>query len=173
VNVGNSLDLTPRPMFTPDQRALPTTLAKYDNFHCDTTAVMNKKPHVPLGMITPKKTTTQDAEASVENKVLAPKEKASLRVKLLLPEAKIPVQGSKGAIGYDLYAMDDHNLNPGTRLVIPVGIAIATPPGTYGRIAPRSSLSAKYSIDLGAGVIDPDYRGEIKVLLINNGESLY
>merc|ERR1711935_1011648 len=50
---------------------------------------------------------------------------------------------------------------------IPTGIAMAIPEGNYGRIAPRSGLAAKHSIDVGAGVIDSDYRGEVKVLLFN------
>jgi dUTP pyrophosphatase len=56
----------------------------------------------------------------------------------------------------------------GGRSPINTGIALATPPGTYARIAPRSALAVKHGIDLGAGVIDKDYRGEIKVVLINN-----
>ena len=49
-------------------------------------------------------------------------------------------------------------------------LSIATPAGTYGRIAPRSGLAAKHFIDTGAGVIDADYRGEVKVLLFNHSE---
>ena len=61
----------------------------------------------------------------------------------------------------------------GERRVISTGIAIATPAGTYARIAPRSGLAAKHSIDIGAGVIDQDYRGEVKVLLVNNSKHPY
>ena len=53
---------------------------------------------------------------------------------------------------------------------IQTGIAMAIPEGNYGRIAPRSGLAAKHFIDVGAGVIDADYRGEVKVLLFNHGE---
>src|SRR5437588_4876141 len=62
---------------------------------------------------------------------------------------------------------------PNERMAISTGIAIATPPGTYARIAPRSGLAAKYSIDIGAGVIDLDYRGEIKVISINHSKYPY
>src|SRR5437588_3761461 len=62
---------------------------------------------------------------------------------------------------------------PNERMAVSTGIAIATPPGTYARIAPRSGLAAKYSIDIGAGVIDQDYRGEIKVILINHSKYPY
>ena len=61
----------------------------------------------------------------------------------------------------------------GERKIINTSIAIATPAGTYARIAPRSGLAAKHSIDIGAGVIDQGYRGEIKVLLINNSRHPY
>ena len=55
--------------------------------------------------------------------------------------------------------------------LIGTGIAMAIPIGNYGRIAPRSGLAAKHMIDVGAGVIDADYRGEVKVLLFNFGET--
>jgi dUTP pyrophosphatase len=56
------------------------------------------------------------------------------------------------------------------KAVIPTGLAMAIPIGNYGRIAPRSGLAAKNFIDVGAGVIDADYRGEVKVLLFNFSE---
>src|SRR5437588_1857212 len=62
---------------------------------------------------------------------------------------------------------------PNERMAISTGIAIPTPPGTYARNAPRSGLAAKHSIDIGAGVIDQDYRGEIKVILINHSKYPY
>lgn len=49
-------------------------------------------------------------------------------------------------------------------------LAMAIPSGTYGRVAPRSGLAAKHFIDTGAGVIDEDYRGELKVLLFNHSD---
>jgi dUTP pyrophosphatase len=98
------------------------------------------------------------------------KEDLHLQVKLLHPDAKLPARGSKGAIGYDLFAISSHTIPPHMRLKVPIGISIQLPEGTYGRIAPRSSLAAKHSIDIGAGVIDPDYRGETIVLLVNNGD---
>jgi len=55
-------------------------------------------------------------------------------------------------------------------MLIPIGIAIKMPDGVYGRVAPRSGLAVKKGIHVGAGVIDPDYRGEIHVLLFNNGK---
>ncbi len=50
------------------------------------------------------------------------------------------------------------------------GLAVAIPPGTYARVAPRSGLAVKHSIDTGAGVVDEDYRGEVGVVLFNHGD---
>lgn len=54
-----------------------------------------------------------------------------------------------------------------SRALLPTHVAIAVPPSTYGRVAPRSGLSLKHGLTTGAGVIDVDYRGEVKVLLFN------
>ena len=56
------------------------------------------------------------------------------------------------------------------KVLVSTDLSIATPEDTYGRIAPRSGLAAKHFIDTGAGVIDADYRGEVKVLLFNHSE---
>lgn len=56
------------------------------------------------------------------------------------------------------------------KALVDTQLSIAVPEGTYGRIAPRSGLAAKHSIDTGAGVIDADYRGTVMVLLFNYGE---
>lgn len=72
--------------------------------------------------------------------------------------------------GYDLYAAADLKIPSRGKGLVSTQISIAVPEGTYGRIAPRSGLAAKHSIDTGAGVIDADYRGEVRVLLFNYGE---
>lgn len=100
----------------------------------------------------------------------------TLRVKRLRPDAVIPTYGSPGAIGLDLSFSCDRVggslcLYPGEWGTYSTGLAVAIPEGYYGRIAPRSGLAAKYGIDVLAGVIDSDYRGEIKVVLINNGSA--
>jgi deoxycytidine triphosphate deaminase len=60
------------------------------------------------------------------------------------------------------------------RAVVPTGLAIAAPHGTYARIAPRSGLAVKKFIDTGAGVVDEDYRGEVGVVLFNHsGEDFH
>lgn len=84
-----------------------------------------------------------------------------------------PKRGSDQAAGYDLYANKPDMINPHDRRLISTGLRIAIPEGHYGRIAPRSGLAVKKSVDIGAGVIDSDYRGEVKILVINNGRETF
>jgi len=90
-----------------------------------------------------------------------------LRVKRLTPEAKLPTRGSVESAGYDLYATSSHVIKPGHRALVSTGISISIPMMNYARIAPRSGLAVKNGIHVGAGVVDSDYRGEIKVVLYN------
>ncbi len=85
-------------------------------------------------------------------------------------KAIIPTRGSTGAAGYDLYTTEFHILKPGERKLFKTGLSMSIPTGMYGRIAPRSGLAYKKGIDVMAGVIDEDYRGEIGVILINLGQ---
>lgn len=90
-----------------------------------------------------------------------------LLVKRLVPEAKLPTRATPGSAGYDLYATETVQIAPFGYRAVATGISIVLPEGTYGRVAPRSGLAAKQGIDVLAGVIDPDYTGEIKVILSN------
>lgn len=91
----------------------------------------------------------------------------ALQVKLLSETAKAPSRGSAHAAGYDLYAAKEAVVPARGKVLVDTDISIAVPAGTYGRVAPRSGLASKHSIDTGAGVIDADYRGPVKVLLFN------
>ena len=95
----------------------------------------------------------------------------ALEVERLSPEVVPPTYATPGSIGADLYSTQTISIPPGQRGLVGTGISVRLPEGTYGRIAPRSGLALKHSIDVGAGVIDPDYRGEVKVPLINNGQT--
>jgi dUTP pyrophosphatase len=86
------------------------------------------------------------------------------------PKAVLPTRGSQSAAGLDLYSIEAFTLNPRERRLIRTGLAVAIPEGFYGRVAPRSGLAAHKGIDVLAGVIDADYRGEIGCLLYNAGE---
>ena len=94
----------------------------------------------------------------------------NLEVKLHSDMAQIPTPGSPDAAGYDLYSAEDTIVLAHGKATVNTQISIATPPGTYGRIAPRSGLAAKNMIATGAGVIDADYRGVVFVLLFNHSD---
>ena len=91
---------------------------------------------------------------------------SSFQVKLNYKDAIKPSRGSDEAAGYDLYVYESGLLMPNETRLFDTGISIRVPEGTYGRIAPRSSVS-KRSILVNAGVIDRDYTGPVKVMLHN------
>jgi dUTP pyrophosphatase len=95
-----------------------------------------------------------------------------LNIKKLYEDSIIPSYGSKFAAGLDITSYIDCDIEPKTRKLISTGLSVSWE-GTdalkyYLRVAPRSGLSVKNNIDIGAGVIDYDYRGEIFVCFINN-----
>jgi dUTP pyrophosphatase len=85
----------------------------------------------------------------------------------------IPVQASSGAAGYDLKCSEGMIIPPRSRAVVGTGVAVRVPEGTYGRVAPRSGLALRNGIDVGGGVIDSDYTGEIKVILFNHSSEAF
>jgi len=86
-----------------------------------------------------------------------------LKIKKLSDLAIIPTRGSQGAAGYDLSSAYEGVVPARGKALLKTDLAIAVPHGTYGRVAPRSGLTWKNSIDTGAGVIDEDYRGNVGV----------
>ena len=97
--------------------------------------------------------------------------KAPLLIKKLTENAIIPTKGSPLAAGYDLYAVTNASVPAKGKAIVKTGLAMKIPSGNYGRVAPRSGLAAKHFIDVGAGVIDEDYRGEVGVVLFNFSDS--
>lgn len=93
-----------------------------------------------------------------------------LRFKKLDLRAVLPKRGSVLAAGLDICSIEDVEIGPRQRAMARTGLAVAIPPGFYGRIAPRSGLAAKNGLDVLAGVIDSDYRGEICCLLYNTSD---
>jgi dUTP pyrophosphatase len=85
--------------------------------------------------------------------------------------AKAPFRGSEFAAGADLHSAEDCIVPKKGKCLVSTALKVALPKGTYGRVAPRSGLAFKNQIDIGAGVVDEDYRGEVKVLLFNFGEN--
>ena len=89
----------------------------------------------------------------------------------LAPGATAPTRATEGSAGYDLSANETATLNPGERTLIGTGVALQLPPDIAATVRPRSGLAAKHGVTVlnTPGLIDPDYRGEIKVILYNAG----
>lgn len=91
----------------------------------------------------------------------------------------LPAQQTQHAAGADLLAAigtdDELELAPGTRALVPCGFSMALPEGYEGQVRPRSGLAAKYGVTVlnTPGTIDADYRGEVKVILINHGDETF
>lgn len=100
-----------------------------------------------------------------------------VRIRRLPGNADLPLPAyqTKDAVGMDVHAAvtTDISIAPGEVAGIPCGFALAVPPGYEAQVRPRSGLAAKNAISVAnsPGTIDPDYRGEVKVLLINHGKS--
>ena len=82
----------------------------------------------------------------------------------------LPEYGSLGAAGADLRASEALVIPPGGRAAVPTAVRLEIPPGHAGLVWPRSGLAVRHGIDTLAGVIDSDYRGELKVVLVNHGD---
>ena len=108
---------------------------------------------------------------------------ANIRITLLSDRAHIPTRMTDGSAGYDLYVAVDAVVPAATasatgavnvgRCLVPLGFAIELPIGTVGRIAARSGLSVKFNVEVGAGWIDSDFRGEVMVELKNLSSADY
>ena len=98
-----------------------------------------------------------------------------LEVKRLHPGATIPDRAHPGDAGLDLYAAADLDIPPGETRLVGSGVAIALPPGTEGQVRPRSVLALKHSVTVlnTPGTIDEGYRGEVGVILINHGRTVF
>jgi dUTP pyrophosphatase len=83
--------------------------------------------------------------------------------------AKIPTRGSDESAGLDLHTVDSVTIPPGHRALLKTGLSMSMPKGYVGLIWPRSKLAAKMGIDVLAGVVDSDYRGEVMISLLNTG----
>src|ERR1044071_4675456 len=94
----------------------------------------------------------------------------TLRFKKLDSRAVLPKRGSVLAAGLDVCGIEDVEISPKQRAMARTGLAVAIPPGFYGRVAPRSGLAAKSGLDVLSGGIDSDYRGEVICLLYNTGD---
>ena len=96
-----------------------------------------------------------------------------VEVKVYAEGGAMPVQATPGAAGWDLSARIGVplRLNPGDRAEVPTGLWLAIPEGYEGQVRPRSGLARDYGVTVtnAPGTVDSDYRGEVKVLLVNHG----
>ncbi|KAH7566424.1 hypothetical protein ACOSP7_022897 [Xanthoceras sorbifolium] len=95
---------------------------------------------------------------------------STLRIKKLSDKAVVPSRASFLSAGYDLSSAAEITVPARGKALVPTDLSIGIPEGTYARIAPRSGLALKKSIDVGAGVIDGDYRGPVGVVLLNHSD---
>ena len=122
--------------------------------------------------------TIPEAEALEENLItrfseVQAKEDPIVKVKKLSEKARVPTKGLAKAPGHDLYANKETEIPAGGQVMVGTGIAIQLPHNIYGRIAPQSGLAGKHGLATNAGVIDADYRREVKVVLVNQGDQPY
>ncbi|MFA5001223.1 MAG: dUTP diphosphatase [Candidatus Paceibacterota bacterium] len=95
-----------------------------------------------------------------------------IKIKKLVPEAKIPNYAHLDDAGMDIYALEDVVLGPNERVRVKTGIAMEIPTGFVGLVWDKSGLSTNYGLKTLAGVIDAGYRGEVQIGLINlSGEA--
>jgi dUTP pyrophosphatase len=95
-----------------------------------------------------------------------------VKVERLHADATLPRFATAGSAGCDLTATAELTLAPGARVLVPTGLALALPTGFEGQVRPRSGLAFRYGVTVlnAPGTIDADYRGEVKVLLVNLGD---
>lgn len=98
-----------------------------------------------------------------------------LRVKRLTPSATLPRRAHPGDAGLDLCAAVDLDIPPGATRLVGTGLSLELPPGTEAQVRPRSGLALKHSVTVlnAPGTIDEGYRGEVSVILINHGPSVF
>ncbi|MBZ5582207.1 MAG: dUTP diphosphatase [Acidobacteriia bacterium] len=100
-----------------------------------------------------------------------------IRIQRTHPRAVLPAcaHGPEEDAGMDLRAVEDATLEPGVPRLVPTGLTIELPPGFEAQVRPRSGLALRHAIAMpnAPGTIDPGYRGEIRVILLNLGREPY
>ena len=93
----------------------------------------------------------------------------NLKFVKLSPNIKTPTKSTEFATGLDIYSPTDYTINAKYQSTIPTDLRIQISPGHYGHLCSKSGLAMQHHVHVGAGIIDPDYTGEVKVLLLNLG----
>ena len=97
-------------------------------------------------------------------------ENPEIKIRRSSPDAKLPTYATDGSAGFDLYSIEDGELKVGKRVIIALGIEAEIPKDWCVVFIGKSGLASKNGIDILGGLIDPDYRGGWKVILLNTGE---
>ena len=111
-----------------------------------------------------------NAGVAAESNSITSHDDTSVNFVKLSENAVIPNRATDGSAGADLYSAESKTIPPKSLMLFSTDLSIECPPGTYGRIAPRSGLTVKNNITVMAGVIDSDFRGNVKVALYNFGD---
>lgn len=96
-----------------------------------------------------------------------------IKVKKLDKEARLPEYAHPGDAGMDIFSLEDYELKPKERHLFSTGVSIALPRGYVALIWDKSGLAAKYGLSTLGGVIDADYRGEYKIVILNTSDKSY
>jgi dUTP pyrophosphatase len=98
-----------------------------------------------------------------------------VQIKKIHPDAVVPKYQTAGAAGVDLCSIEDVSIGEGDKALVATGLSMAIPKGWEGQVRPRSGLAAKSALTVlnSPGTIDSDYRGEVKVILINHGHGVF
>jgi len=100
-----------------------------------------------------------------------------IRIQRIHPQAILPTyaHGPAEDAGMDLHAVEDAVLEPGVARLVPTGLTLEVPPGFEAQVRPRSGLALKHAITIpnAPGTIDPGYRGEVRVIMLNVGREPY
>lgn len=96
--------------------------------------------------------------------------RTTLKIKLLTPNAKVPEKAHVSDAGWDMFSNESYTLKSGERVLVSTGVSMAIPIGYYGQILDRSGNAFKKGLHIMAGVIDDNYRGEVKVLVFNTSK---
>ena len=152
---GKTDALSRRPENRPEERAThrDQSILKSEHFEI---SLCHRKDRVQVGLAKQKTRTSN-----------------MLRIKKLSKHAKIPTKCSRLAAGHDIYTLTDGTIPAQRQMLVDTGIPIKLPKGTYGRLAARSRLASKQGLVVRGGVIDADYRGEVKMIVRNHGKSNY
>jgi dUTP pyrophosphatase len=96
-----------------------------------------------------------------------------ISAKKLYKDAELPKTMRVGDAAMDFYSYKDYEINPGERIIVETGVAIAIPDGYWGNVRDRGGLPAKHGIHTMGGVFDSNYRGEVQIIMINLGQEKY